>query len=191
MPHRFFRLFDDVYVPRRWHLTGPFDAQGQEPDDVWQFTGGHPVKELGPLWMRYDVRGRPLDYSHGGLNIPIVHARVAEVFTALSPQDVQLLPVQVEKREEPYFILVVTQLIHCIDESASRIDRWTPADGIPEKVGQYASVSNLHLDRSRVGDAHVFRPKDWRVLLIISEEIKEALERIRATGVKFTEVPCT
>ena len=189
MHRRLFRLYDNVYAPNRWHLTGPVDAQGQEPDDVWQFTGGHPVKEPGPLWMRYDVPGEPLDYSHGGLDVPIVHARVAEVFTRLAPREVQLLPVQIEGQSDPYFILVVTRLIRCIDEEASRIQRWTAEDGIPEKVGQYASVRNLHIDRSRVGEAQVFRLEDWEVDIIVSEELKAALEHIQASGVSFTEVP--
>ena len=185
MRPRFFELYDDVYVPRRWHLTGPVDSQGQEPDDVWQFTGGHPVKDPGRLRMVYDVRGRPLDYSHGRLNVPIVHARVAEVFTQLAPRDVQLLPVEVEDQSDPFFILVVTRIIRCIDEKASGIRRWTPEDGLPEKVGQYKSVESLHIDKARVGDARIFRPEDWEVVIIVSHQIKAALEHIKATGVKF------
>jgi hypothetical protein len=189
MPRRFFEMYDDVNVPERWHLTGPFDAQGQEPNDVWQFTRGQPVTHPRQLKMHLDVRGRPLDYSHGGLNIPIIHARVAEVLAKLAPGDVQLLPVEVEEQSDPYFILVVTRLIGCIDEGASRIERWTPEDGIPEKVGQYMSVRDLHLDKSQIGNARVFRLKNWKVLIIVSEEIKEALERIQASGVQFEEVP--
>jgi hypothetical protein len=189
MHRRLFKLYDDVYAPGRWHLTGPVDAEGQEPDDSWQFTGGHPVKAPGPLWMKYDVPGKPLDYSHGGLDIPIVHARVAEVFTRIAPQDVQLLPVHVEEQTDPYFILVVTRLVHCIDEKASRIERWTPEDGVPEKVGQYSSVRDLHIDRSRVGNVHVFRPEGWEVVILVSEELKDALQHSQATGMTFTEVP--
>jgi hypothetical protein len=189
MHRRLFQLHDDVYAPERWELKGPFDAAGQEPDDVWQFTGGHPVKDPGPLFMKYDVPGQTLDYSHGGLDIPIVHARVAEVLTRLAPQDVQLLPIKVEEQTGPYFILVVTRLIRCIDEKASQIDLWTPEDGVPEKVGQYSSVQYLHIDRSRVGDAQIFRLQDWEVVIIVSEELKDALERIKATGMSFTEVP--
>jgi hypothetical protein len=189
MSRRLFRLYDDVYAPGRWALMGPVNAEGNEPDDVWQFTGGHPVKDPGPLFMKYDVPGRPLDYSHGGLGVPIVHARVAEVFTRLAPQDTQLLPVHVEEQTDPYFILVVTRLIRCIDEKASQIDYWTPEDGVPEKVGQYSSVQYLHIDRSRVGDERIFRLQGWEPVIIVSEEFKDALERSQATGMTFTEVP--
>lgn len=191
MPHRFFRLFDDVYVPKRWHLGSPLDAQGKEVDDFGYFTQGHAVNDPGQLRMSFDVPGKPLDYSLGGVNVPVLHPRVAQVFTELAPNDVQLLPVRLEEQPEPYFILVVTRRVRCIDEQASEVERWTAEEGLPEMVGQYRFVSNLHLDSSRIGDARVFRPEGWEVVIVISEEIKEALERIRATGVKFTEVPCT
>jgi hypothetical protein len=181
-------LFDDVYFPDRWHLGSPIDAQGKEADDFGYFTQGHAVEDPGQLRIPYNVLGRPLDYSLAGVNVPIVHARVAELLTQLAAQDVQLLPVEIEEQSDPYFILVATRLIRCIDEAASRIERWTPEDGVPEMVGQYASVRDMRIDKTRVGDAHVFRPEGWEVALVVSEEIKEALERIQTTGVKFTEV---
>lgn len=186
---RFFDLFDDVYVPGRWHLGSPIDAEGRAADDFGYFTQGHAVKDPGPLWIPCTVPGAPLDYSIGGLNVPIVHARVAEVFTRLVPHAVQLLPVEIEGQAASYFILVVTRLVHCIDEKASEIERWTEENGVPEMVGEYMSVRNLHIDRSRVGEEHLFRLKDWEVVILVSEELKTALEHINATGVKFTEVP--
>ncbi|MCP3137273.1 imm11 family protein [Pyxidicoccus xibeiensis] len=189
MSRRFFELFDDVSFPGRWELDGPVDDKGQEPDDVWQFTAGRPVSNPGRLRMVYDIPGAPLDYAHGGVNVPVVHARVAKVFSELAPQDVQLIPVEIEGETDPYFILVVTRLVRCIDEVASRARLWTPEDGLPEKVGQYKSIENLHLDKTQIGDVRVFRPEGWRVDIIVSEEIKDALERIQATGVTFTEVP--
>ncbi|WP_164019055.1 imm11 family protein [Pyxidicoccus trucidator] len=189
MPGRFFRLFDDVYFPERWHLGSPIDAHGKEADDFGYFTQGHAVADPGPLRIPFNVPGRPLDYSLAGLSVPIVHARVAEVFTRLAPQDVQLLPVEIEEQSEPYFILVVTRRIQCIDETASKIERWEPEDGVPEMVGRYRSVEDMRIDKGRVGAAQVFRPEGWEIFVIVSEGLKEALERSQATGVKFlTEV---
>jgi hypothetical protein len=186
---RFFDLFDDVYVPGRWHLGSPIDAEGRETDDFGYFTRGHAVKDSGPLRIPCTASGTPLDYSLAGLNVPIVHARVAEVFTRLAPHAVQLLPVEIDGQPDPYFILVVTRLVRCIDESASVIERWTKENGVPEMVGEYMSVRNLHIDWSRVGDEQLFRLQDWEVVILASEELKDALERSKATGLKFTEVP--
>jgi hypothetical protein len=55
-------------------------------------------------------------------------------------------------------------------------------------VGHYASVRDLRIDKTKVGNAKVIRPEGWTGAFIVSEEIKTALERMKATGVKFTEV---
>ncbi len=55
-------------------------------------------------------------------------------------------------------------------------------------MGQYEGVHGLRIDPTKVGAARVFRTWGWTIALIVSEELKEALERIRATGTKFKEV---
>lgn len=189
MSRRFFELHDDVQVPGRWHLDTPTDNKGREVRDPDRFRQGAPVQVKGRLKIPIEEPGRPLDFTEAGLRIPVVHVKVAALFTELAPGDVQLIPVDIEGHPDQYLVLVATRLIRCIDEKASRIQRWTAEDGIPEKVGQYASVRNLHIDRTRVGDAQVFRLEDWEVDIIVSAELKEGLERIQSSGVSFTEVP--
>jgi len=46
----------------------------------------------------------------------------------------------------------------------------------------------MRIDTAQVGNAKVFRPWGWSIALIVSEDIKQALERIKATGVKFAPV---
>jgi hypothetical protein len=187
MPQRFFRLSDDVSSPRRWHLGSPVDEQGHPLDD-WDFTKGMPVRLQGRLSVPVEEKGNPLDYSEAGLMVPVVHARVASVFEERAPNDVQLVPVDIEGQPESYLLLVATRLIRCIDEKASRVQFWTPEDGVPHKVGTYYAVDDLHIDKAAVGQARVFRPEGWEVALIVSEDIKDALERMGATGTQFEEV---
>ena len=70
------------------------------------------------------------------------------------------------------------------------MERWVPEDenDQPELAGQYRNVVGMRIDKSRVGDAKVFRPWGWPVVLVVSEDIKDALERTGATGLRFTEV---
>jgi hypothetical protein len=49
-------------------------------------------------------------------------------------------------------------------------------------------VDRLRIDKQKVGNTKVFRPEGWEVALIVSEEIKDALERLGATGTRFEEV---
>jgi hypothetical protein len=187
MPQRFFRLSDDVHVRRRWHLKTPVDAEGHKVND-WDFKQGAPVSINGRLTIPIGVAGRPLDYSEAGVRIPVVHIKVASLLTDLAPDDVQLLPVDIAGQPEQYLILVATRRIRCIDEKASRVQFWTPEDGAPHKVGTYWAVDDLHIDKAVVGSARVFRPEGWEVALIVSGDIKDALERMGATGTRFEEV---
>jgi len=187
MPKRFFKLAEDVTVPHRWHLDTPTDSEGHEVDDR-QFRLGVPVHIQESLRIPVEIAGSPLDYTEAGVGLPVVHVRVASLFAELAPEDVQLLPVDVVGQPDQYLILVATRLIRCIDEKASRIELWTHEDGVPHMVGQYFSVRDMRIERAKVGSARVFRPEGWEVVLIISEEIKNALDSIGATGIRFEEV---
>jgi uncharacterized protein DUF1629 len=189
MPNQYFDLTDDVYISSRWDLGRPLDEQGQQMED-WLFTKGEPVTIEGrPHIPVRGGEGKALDFSEAGIGVPLVSARVASVFAELAPKDVQLIPVDVEAHAEQFYILVCTRLVKCIDDEASdEVRYWKPEDGRPEKTGRYRSVIGMRIDPVQVGDAKVFRPWGWDVVLIISEDIKQALERMGATGAKFTEV---
>ncbi|WP_225408646.1 imm11 family protein [Stigmatella hybrida] len=187
MSKRFFKLADNVYVPHRWHLDTPTDSHGLKVDDA-QFTIGEPVARPERLRIPVEIAGKPLDFTEANVGVPLVHVRVASMFAELAPDDVQLIPVDVEGQPDQYLILVAKRLIRCIDEQASRIQLWTHEDGVPDMVGKYLSVRDLRIDRTQVGSAQVFRPEGWTVALIVSGEIKDALERMGATGVRFQEV---
>ncbi|KFE68601.1 hypothetical protein DB31_7838 [Hyalangium minutum] len=156
--------------------------------DDGQFRLGFPVLFKERLRIPVETAGTPLDFTEAGIMIPVVHVRVASMFAELAPDDVQLIPVDVEGQPDQYLILVATRRIHCIDEKASRIELWTHEDGVPHKVGQYFSVRDLRIDKSKVGSAQVLRCEGWTGPLIVSGEIKDALDRIGATGTRFEEV---
>jgi hypothetical protein len=187
MALRFFDLADDVDVPRRWHLDTPIDSQGQRVFD-WDFKRGSPVHVEGRLRIPVEIAGRPLDFTEAGIRVPVVHIKIASMLAESARGDVQLIPSDIEGQPDQYLVLVATRLIRCIDEKASRIQLWTHEDGELERVGQYRDVRDMRIDKAKVGGAKVFRPEGWEVALIVSEEIKNALEDMGATGTRFTEV---
>ncbi len=133
--------------------------------------------------------GRPLDFSLADYSTPVVHARVANLFAELAPADVQLVPVKIVSHSDEYFILNITRIVKCIDDKAStEVKYWRSEDGRPEKTGSYRAVYGMRIDPTVVGDAKVFRAWGWTSALIVSEDIKEALERAHVTGAKFKEV---
>jgi hypothetical protein len=187
MSQRFFQLSDDVSVPGRWHLNTPTDDQGHEEDER-RFNKGRAVEVTRRLKLPIEHAGKPLDFTEANLKVPVVHVRVASIFAELAPDDVQLIPVDIEGQPDQYLLLVATRLVRCIDEQASKVQFWKPEDGLPHKVGKYYAVDDLHIDKSKVGTAKVFRLEGWAGTLVIAEDIKTAMERIGATGAKFEEV---
>jgi len=189
MTKRYFRLTEDMQAGN-WDLGDPVDASGHEVDDLWMYTAGRPIQVEGRLNIPIDTPGRQLDFCTVGVGVmPVVHARVASFFAELAPDDVQFIPVDIEGHASQHLILVATKLIRCIDDEASEEVRyWKPEHGQPERVGQYRSVIGLRIDPAKVGDTKVFRTWGWKLALIVSEDIKTALEKSGATGVEFTPV---
>ncbi|WP_246357274.1 imm11 family protein [Pyxidicoccus fallax] len=186
---RYFKLSDDMDIPGRWELGTPTDAQGQDAGS-WLFMRGEGVQVEGPLRVPIYQPGRSLDFSLADAGaVPVVTARVATLLSSLAPHDVQLFPAEVDTRREPYFLVNVTRLVRCIDDEASEEVRyWKPEDGRPEKVGRYRAVAGMRIDPNKVGDARVFRTWGWTISLIVSQDIKDALEREALTGMRFQEV---
>ncbi|MFL5350569.1 MAG: imm11 family protein [Hyalangium sp.] len=187
MPQRYFELADDVNVPHRWHLNTPTDRQGLEVHDG-QFTIGAPVHIQERLRIPVEIAGRPLDFTEANVGVPVVHIRVASLFAEVAPDDVQLIPVDVEGQPDQYLLLVATRLIGCIDEKASRFVRWTPEEGALHNARRYSIMYELRIDKAKAGSAQVFRCEGWEGPLIVSEAIKDGLERMGATGTRFEEV---
>jgi hypothetical protein len=190
MERRFFRLGIDVYVPGRWYLGEPTSLAGQEREDVWEFSHGRPVEVLERLRVPIDRPGKPLDFDTAGVGqAPIVNERVASIFRELAPRDVQLFPVAIQGQAGPYSLVNVARTVRCIDDKAStEVQRYTPEDGRPDRIGEYRSVIGLRIDKSKVGDARVFRLWGWHPPVIVDGEIKEALERTGIVGGLFDEV---
>jgi len=186
---QYFDLWDDLYVPGRWHLSAPdVDVHGQEIDP-WQFKAGEAVKlESAPL-LRMVRPGRALDFSLTGLTVPLVNGRVVSLFECLGlEQEVQFIPARVEGFSEPYFLLNTLRVIRCIDDArCEEVLYWLPEDNRPDKLGQYRNVSGLRVDPTKVGNSNIFRPWGWTVALIVSERVKLAMEGAGITGTEFTE----
>lgn len=185
---RFFDFMDDRYVPGRWHLGSPVDEQGQKLSP-WQFKKGK-VLDLGCVpRFPLQIPGKPLDFSWAAFSILVVTPRFVEAFERLGlQQDVQFLPARVEGHPEPYFILNVLRVVRCIDDArCAEVRYWKPEDNRPDKLGEYRAVYRLKVDPARTEGARIFRPWGWRVALIVSGDVKDALEREGLTGTRFVE----
>ena len=185
---RYYELQDDMRIANRWHLRSPVDERGQDINP-WQFDEGGRLEPQGIIRFPVKPDGVTLDFTLGSFSIPVVHERVVQIFERLGLQEVQFLPVQVEGHPGPYFILNALRILRCIDDArCEEVRHWKPEHGEPEKVGQYRSVAGLRIDPTKAEGARVFRPWGWSIALLVSEDVKDALEREHITGTRFTEV---
>lgn len=185
---RYYDLRDDRRSQTRWHLGSPRDEHGQEIDP-WQFFEGRFLELGGAPRIPLDVPGQPLDFCWAAFSIPVVHARFAQLFQRLGVQDVQFIPAQVETHVGPYFVLNALRVIRCIDDArCSEVEYWQPEDGQPERVGEYRFISGLRIDPTKVGDTRIFRTWGWSIALVVSEDLKQAIEAESLSGARFIEV---
>ncbi|AKI98807.1 Hypothetical protein AA314_00434 [Archangium gephyra] len=164
------------------------DEHGQKIDP-WQFTEGRRLEPQGVIRFPVRPEGVVLEFTLDSFATPVVHGRVVQLFERLGIQDVQFLPVEVEGHAGPWFILNALRILRCIDDArCAEVRYFTPQDGQPEKVGEYKNVRGMRIDPARTEGAHLFRPWGWYLSLIVSEDLKRALEREGLTGPVFTEV---
>lgn len=197
---RYFKLYDDMSIPGCWDLRFPLFADGEDAGwregdderelfDTYRFKEGRFLDIERPIRLTMKPAGLALEFSEA-MGTPIVHRRVVSLFERLGLQkEVQFIPVEVEGQTEPWFILNALRIIRCIDDARSEeVLYWQPEDNRPDKVGEYRNVAGLRVDPEKIGDAHIFRPWGWKVILIVSEYVKTAMEEEGITGIKFIEV---
>jgi hypothetical protein len=189
MTKRYFRLYDDMSSPDRWVLDDTLDAQGQ-PVGARLYLNAVPIRFDGRLRVPILHPGSPLDFSFADSgDFPVVTEKVASTLAELAPGEVQLYPVEVDSRPEPYFLVNAPRLVKCIDEATSEEVRYgEPEDNLPDEIGYYRSVYGMRIDPSKVGDARIFRPWGYPAALLVAEDVKAALERTGASGMEFREV---
>ncbi|MCP3062235.1 hypothetical protein LXT21_25940 [Myxococcus sp. K38C18041901] len=176
-------------VPQ-WLIETPTRESGEAFDEPWMFADGRQLENPGKMKARISTPGAKRTFVFSAIEkTPLVSGPVANVFRVLVPDDVQLMPVSVQGESEPYFLVNATKAVDCIDEArCQEIQHDDADDGVPEFEGQYRWIYGLRIDPSKAEGSHVFRLKKFKVALIVSEEIKDALEQVGNLGVSFERV---
>ena len=184
---QYFRLIDDMSMRMRWrwHIGEVFLPDGTEPD----LTGGIRLEDTRPL--RADVHhiGHVLDWCRTSFGVPIATKALADTISSIVGPDVQCIPVTISG-QSGRMVINALRLIRCIDEQRSEFQKYTEGNPIrPDLAGHYESVPKMVLDRSAIRpDAHFFRIMYWEVALIVSEVVKDAMERVGCYGAEFVEL---
>lgn len=183
----YFRIVDSFTLHDRWCLATPRSANGEEIDPRL-FTEG--IKYGGDKIVEVPIAQgrRPIDFTFASFDMPVLKRDTAALIQTLAADGIQRVPVKNVGGYMGYEILNLLTLLKCINEKHSLISRWTESDGIPSKVGMYAGIARLALDRASIEGHEIFRIKDWELPLIVSETVKSSLERVGTSGIAFQEL---
>ncbi len=184
---RYFKLIEDLDIPRRWYLGYPRTASGRqlEPDD---FTCTTRVELAEPVEFSVKLAGTALDWSMGAFDVPVVSNSLRAVLERAASSDLQIIPVIVDDQEDEYAIVNVLSQLKCLDERESTCIKWRPEDGRPDRLGQYRQVSRLRINPVLVQDREMFRVWGWSVAIVVGEKLKRLFEDRELTGVRFEPV---
>jgi hypothetical protein len=184
MMSEFFKLSENVEVPGRWHLGTIRTTDGKIP----RFIAGIPFTGNHELDAEVSHPGRVLDFCLTSFAVPVATNALAREIQAIAGGDVQCVPVNIAGQSGMY-VLNAVRLVPCLDETRSEFIKWTERDHRADLAGQYRQVTKLAIDASAVPQgSHFFRIQGWSVALIVSKQIKDAMESVGCFGAEFTPV---
>lgn len=116
----------------------------------------------------------------------LISQRVQAVLRDLDPEGIELLPVQIERRDvgdalAHYAALHVLRELAAVDGAATRILA-RPEPGRPR-------IAQLALRRAVVRDADIFRLAEDPATIVVSPHVRQALDGLGATGFAWQPVP--
>ncbi len=184
LPTRFYRLLFNEEDRGQWFLGVPVGLSGKMTNPH-AFTAGKRVVPDEQLVVPVSHPGHSLDFSFAAFDVPVVTERTAELLGRMCPKSIQRLPVTVESQEERFEILNFLTAVDCIDELRTKGTKWTLADGEPDKVGQYRMITELRVIPAETEYSCAFRVAGWEVALVVSGDVKAALEAANITGLAY------
>lgn len=180
---RFYQLRDQVFTGR-WHLGEVTRADGTEP----RLRAGSHFNGEGTLFASVTHPGMVLEFCLTSFAVPVASGVLARVVSSAAGPDVQCIPVTIDGNPGMY-VLNVVRVVRCLDESRSEFLKWTDRDHRADLAGQYRQVTKLAIDPDAIpSDAHFFRISGWEVAIILSQDVKEAMERVGCVGAEFRDL---
>jgi hypothetical protein len=180
----FFHLTDDVNIPGRWHIGVLHTVDGEEAS----LRRGERYEGPQPLVADVTHPGVMLEFSLTSFAMPVISNRLASAISSIADSDIQLVDIKGDGQGIVQLLNVI-RVVRCVDESRSKVIKWTKNDHRADLAGQYRQVINLTIDPAQVpSDVHIFRVWGWQVALIVSEWMKALMERTGCHGARFAPV---
>jgi hypothetical protein len=181
---------DELNKPKgRWFFKS-LNVVDENEISVWKFLSPAQVKLTNTKKLKMNIRehGKPLDFTFADFEVLVVNEKVASFL----PDEVcQLIPVEIDdvKNEHSYFIVVLLNIVDCVDEGRSVFEKWQSDDpSRPDLAGEYKGIYKLFVDSNKINQNTIFRLGKSENIIIINEKLKKQFEDTGITGIKFKEV---
>lgn len=181
----YFDLFADMSISHRWYLGEIVLPDGREP----VLDGGKRARLPGPLSTHIHHPGPPLDFCLSSFNVPVASKALARAVELVAGDDVQCFDLHIPGHPG-HMVLNSTRALKVVNEQHSEFSKWKRRDHRPDLTGTYHSMTRLTLRTGVIPPrTHFFRVRGWEVALIVSEELKVAMEAVGCRGATFTPLP--
>ncbi|MHC9543445.1 MAG: suppressor of fused domain protein [Vulcanimicrobiota bacterium] len=134
------------------------------------------------------------DFVLSTVLVPIHSARLKTFIEEIAPGEVQYLPLKIYKdgREEieGYYIGNVLRIVDCVDREQMHQDSESKAR-LPGRSGKLNEKDSIVLNPALVGDAKIFRLKDWEYVLIVRDDVVKEIKKAGFSASRFSRMKMT
>ena len=127
--------------------------------------------------------GDPMDFGRTALGIPVVSRRAADLLLGVAGADVQFIPTRIDGVDRGFSLVNVVTRLDCVDPRRSkRITIQAPGG---RSLGR---VPSWVIDPVRAGDHALFRLDNEPMTIIVSDALREQIERQGMVGPGLVEL---
>ncbi len=186
---RFYSLEFDIFNSSAWRV-----GDVQEIDN-WRLVSP-PALSMDDeirnkkLYAPIESDGRRTDFTViGYADIPMVNFKTLKAIPGSNGFTAIPILFTGGRQKDTYHLLHVWESVDCFDRKESCYNVFSSDDpDFSDRAGEYCSVTKLILNPDRATGKDIFRISGLLDVIVISEKLKDRLEKIGVTGVSFKSV---
>ncbi len=163
----------------------------------WRLEEGHPLseEEWDPEAAAYweedaSLTDLPFTIPDFELHSPRLKALLEQLGLG---EEIQYLPIRIRgmksgQEVEIYYVANYLRRISCLDLEHSIYGIYGPDWIRPEQRGKIEHVWKAVLRQKAIGEARLFRIDEWKYIVAVREDVKQAMEKAGITGCYFLEL---
>lgn len=165
----------------------------------WDLMAGRRIDDWDPEVIAYQEGGTvQVDFPFTSPDLPVHSPKLRWIVEHHALSEVQYLPLRIlhqndQNEVEGYCIANYLTIVDCVDRERAAYEIWTEDNLLywekrPHLLGTFRDITKLVLNSRRISNLSVFRLWGWEMVVIVREDLKQAIEAAALTGCRFTEI---